>query len=123
MLEDAEAAAARAAALAGEHAETPMMGRTLLQHAEPTTFGRRAAAWGRGIDAARADLKNVPLPVQMGGPVGAREPGVATAVAQDLGLQDAPTWQADRVPVARLGAALGVLAGALGKVGRDVALL
>lgn len=123
LLEDAKAAAERAVVLAREHENTPMVGRTLLQQAAPTTFGRRAASWGRGIDAARIDLRTLPLPVQMGGPVGAREDGVAAGVAADLELADAPDWQSDRVPVARLGAALGVLAGALGKVGRDVALL
>jgi 3-carboxy-cis,cis-muconate cycloisomerase len=123
LLEDAGAAADRATALAREHAHTPMIGRTLLQHAEPTTFGSKAAGWARSIAHARDDLAAVPLPVQMGGPVGARHDDVATVVARALGLSDAAPWHSDRVPVARLGAALGVLAGALGKIGRDVALL
>ena len=123
MLEDAGAAAARAEALAEEHADTPMIGRTLLQQAEPTTFGRKAAGWAAGISAANTELAAIPLPVQMGGPVGARDDGVATLVAQELELVPAAPWHSDRVPVARLGAALGVLTGALGKVGRDVALL
>jgi 3-carboxy-cis,cis-muconate cycloisomerase len=123
LLDDAGAAALRADELAAEYADTPMIGRTLLQHAEPTTFGRKAAEWARGIAAATGDLAEVPLPVQMGGPVGARDDGAAALVAEELELAPSAPWQANRQPVARLGCALGVLAGALGKVGRDVALL
>jgi 3-carboxy-cis,cis-muconate cycloisomerase len=123
LLEDAGAAAQRAGELAAEHENTAMIGRTLLQHAEPTTFGAKAAAWGSAVNAATAALAEVPLPVQMGGPVGIRDDGVAALVAEELELAPSTPWQSDRTPVARLGCALGVLAGALGKVGRDVALL
>jgi 3-carboxy-cis,cis-muconate cycloisomerase len=124
LLEDATAAAERAARLATDHADTSIIGRTLLQHAEPTTFGRKAKAWSTSIRSAAADLAGVPLPVQMGGPVGARDDwALTTAVARELGLDASASWQADRVPVARLGTALGVLCGAFGKVGKDVALL
>lgn len=123
LLEDAGAAAMRAEELAAEHADTPMIGRTLLQRAEPTTFGRKAAGWAAGIAASTAAVAEAPLPVQMGGPVGARDDDVAAIVAQELGLAPSAPWHGDRVPVVRLGTALGVLAGALGKVGRDVALL
>lgn len=124
LLDDAGAAAAHAAKLAAEHADTPMIGRTLLQHAQPITFGHKAAGWAAAITEAVAALTELPLPVQMGGPVGTRDDGVAAAVAQQLGLASTPrAWHDDRVPIARIGAALGVLCGALGKVGRDVALL
>ena len=118
---DADAAADAAAALADAHRATPVMARTLLQPALPTAFGLKAAGWMQGIDAARVA---VALPVQMGGPVGHRDPAVAAAVAEELGLT-APVlaWHGDRTPVAALAAALGVLAGALAKPARDVALL
>jgi 3-carboxy-cis,cis-muconate cycloisomerase len=60
----------------------------------------------------------------LGGPVGHRDPAVAARVATALGL-DAPVlpWHGDRIAVARLGSALAALAGALGKVATDVALL
>src|SRR4051794_40567120 len=123
LLVDAGAAAARADELAAEHADTPAIGRTLLQRAEPTTFGARAAAWSQAITAATAALAELPLPVQMGGPVGARDDGVAAMDAEELELAPSAPWQSDRTPVARLGCALGLLAGTLGKLGRDVALL
>lgn len=123
LLTDARAAADGAAALARGHRDTAVMGRTLLQEAVPTTFGLKAAGWMTAIDEAGAALRAVPLAVQMGGPVGHRDPAVATRVAGLLGLE-APVlaWHTDRVRPARLAGALGVLAGALAKVARDVTL-
>jgi 3-carboxy-cis,cis-muconate cycloisomerase len=123
-LTDARASVTAAARLARAHRDTPMAGRTLLQQALPTTFGLRAAGWATGIDAAATQLAALPLPVQMGGPVGARDPQVAGLVAAALGLEEPVLpYHADRVAPASLAAALGVLAGALAKVARDVTLL
>ncbi len=123
LLADAQAAADAAAALASRHREAPVMGLTLLQEARPTTFGLRAAGWMIALDEARAALREVPLAVQMGGPVGTRDPEAAARVADALGLAEPVIpWHTDRVRPARLAAALGVLAGALGKPARDVTL-
>jgi 3-carboxy-cis,cis-muconate cycloisomerase len=123
LLLDAGAAADAAAALADRHRGTPVMGRTLLQPALPTSFGLEAAGWMTGIDEAIRELRRVPLAVQMGGPVGHREPRIAAEVAGRLEL-DEPVlpWHTDRVRPARLAGALGVLAGALAKLARDVTL-
>ena len=127
LLGDVHAAADVAAALADAHRRTPMVGRTLLQQALPITFGLRAAAWLSGLDAARGRLKEIreaELAVQMGGPVGARPPAIAHAVAAELGLAEpALPWQAIRVRPAALAAGLGTLAGVLSKIARDVTLL
>jgi 3-carboxy-cis,cis-muconate cycloisomerase len=127
LLADAARAADAAARLAATHRDTPMIARTLMQQALPTTFGLRAAGWLWGLDAARGSLLRVRgegLPVQMGGPVGARDPAVASAVAAVLGLADPILgWGAIRVPVAELAAGLGVLAGVAAKLARDVTLL
>jgi 3-carboxy-cis,cis-muconate cycloisomerase len=126
ILRDAHAAAGAAAGLAQRHRDTPMVGRTLLQQALPTTFGLRAAGWMAGIDQARRRLitVRVELAVQMGGPVGTRAPQVAARVAAELGLADPVLpWHTVRVIPANLAAALGTLAGVLGKVARDVSLL
>ena len=124
---DACAAADAAAALADAHRDTPVMARTLLQQALPTSFGLKAAGWLHGIDEAVGGLVAVRedvLAVQMGGPVGHRDPAVAAEVASVLGL-GVPVlpWQATRVRPAALACALGVLSGVLAKVARDVALL
>lgn len=124
---DLAAAAVAARALAVTHAATPIIGRTLLQQALPTTFGLRAAGWMTALDHARRRLREVrerELYVQLGGPVGTGDPRVAAALAAQLGLA-APVlpWHTDRLPVAALAGALGATAGALAKVARDVTLL
>jgi 3-carboxy-cis,cis-muconate cycloisomerase len=123
LLSDAEAAADAAGDLAQTHRATPVMGRTLLQDAEPTSFGLTAAGWMTAIADACRELRGVSLAVQMGGPVGHRDPAVGARVATALGLEEPPLpWHTSRVRPARLACALGVLAGALAKVARDVTL-
>jgi 3-carboxy-cis,cis-muconate cycloisomerase len=127
LLAEAGGCADAAAGLADAHRRTPMVGRTLLQQALPVSFGLRAAGWLVGIDSSRARLTEVrraELAVQMGGPVGTRSPAIAARVAAELGLAE-PTmpWQSIRVRPASLASALGVLAGVLGKIARDVTLL
>ena len=133
LLEDLGVAADACAALAERYRDTPMAGRTLLQQAAPVTFGLRAAGWMTGLDGARADLADLRangLALQLGGAVGTLaslgDEGVAAvgAVARSLELAEpALPWHTDRTRPARLATALGVAAGAMGKIARDVALL
>lgn len=124
LLADARAAADSAAALADTHRATPMMARTLLQDALPTSFGLKAAGWTMAIDAAVVQLSHVSLAVQMGGPVGHRDPAVASVVASKLELEEPVLpWHTDRLRPVGLASALGALAGVLGKVARDVTLM
>ncbi len=132
VLQDAAAVADACAELAERHRRTPAVARTLGQHAQPTTFGRRAAGWLSALDAAAAEVERARdlLVVQLGGAVGTTAslgddgPAVARAVAQRLSLAvpDLP-WHGDRLPVARLAAALALLAGTAEKVTRDLLLL
>jgi 3-carboxy-cis,cis-muconate cycloisomerase len=123
LLDDALAAADAAARLAETYRDSPVMGRTLLQDAVPTSFGLKAAGWMVAIDEACAELRRVPLAVQMGGPVGHRDPAVGEQVANRLGLvSPVLPWHTDRFRPARLATALGLLAGVLAKVARDVTL-
>ncbi|MEU9499896.1 3-carboxy-cis,cis-muconate cycloisomerase [Streptomyces sp. NPDC048196] len=57
---------------AAAHRDTPMAGRTLTQHAVPTTFGLKAAGWRSLVLDAHARLTAVraALPVQLGGAAG-----------------------------------------------------
>jgi 3-carboxy-cis,cis-muconate cycloisomerase len=127
LLADARAASDAAAALARAHRDTPVLARTLLQPALPTSFGLKAAGWMHAIDEAVTGLDaacEAVLAVQMGGPVGHRSPAVAAEVAAELELTDPPlAWHGNRTRPAALAAALGILAGALAKVARDVTLL
>ncbi|UUU37265.1 adenylosuccinate lyase family protein [Streptomyces sp. CA-210063] len=60
------------AALADTHRRTVMAGRTLAQHAVPTTFGLKAAGWLRLIADAQTRVRAVAyaLPAQLGGAAG-----------------------------------------------------
>ncbi|HYH19005.1 MAG TPA: 3-carboxy-cis,cis-muconate cycloisomerase [Azospirillum sp.] len=120
------------AALAQAHRATPMVARTWMQHALPTTFGLKAAGW---LDALNRDRDRVAaaraqFALQFGGAAGtlaslgdAALP-VAEALARELDLPlPAVPWHAARDRVAGFGAALGLLAGTLGRIGRDLSLM
>jgi 3-carboxy-cis,cis-muconate cycloisomerase len=122
-------AAEACASLAEAHRSTPMVGRTLLQQAVPTTFGAKAATWLTGLLDARDDLAALDFPAQLGGsvgtlaPLGEAGPDVARLFAEELGLSSRPVWHTIRTPVARIAAALDVSAGVAAKVALDVVLL
>ncbi|HKD97779.1 MAG TPA: lyase family protein [Micromonosporaceae bacterium] len=128
-----DAVAEALAFLAERHAADVQIGRTLLQHAEPTTFGLVCAGWLTGVDDARARLARVVserLAAQVGGPVGNRAaygphgPVVACHVAQLLDLADPVLpWHSDRQRTGELAAAVALAAGALATIGRNVVLL
>lgn len=130
---DLDAIAAACAGLADEHRGTLMAGRTLLQQALPTTFGLKAAGWLVAVLEARGRLLAVHdsgLAVQLGGAAGtlaSQGPEALTVLANlaaELSLAEPIVpWHTARARVADLGAALAVVAGTLGKVALDVALL
>jgi 3-carboxy-cis,cis-muconate cycloisomerase len=116
-----------AARLADEHRDTPMIGRTLMQQAVPTTFGLKAAGWLVALAASERRLSELRLPAQLGGAVGdlaALGPDALGRFARQLGL-DEPVlpWHTDRTPIAELAGALGEACGAMAKVAGDVILL
>ncbi|WP_283134539.1 3-carboxy-cis,cis-muconate cycloisomerase [Rhizohabitans arisaemae] len=96
VLDDLDRTADALARLAAAHRDTPMAGRTLTQHAVPTTFGLKAAGWRSLVCAARDRLAAVraALPAQLGGAAGtlaafhafaAAEPGAGTGPASGAG--------------------------------------
>ncbi|MBL8771587.1 MAG: 3-carboxy-cis,cis-muconate cycloisomerase [Phenylobacterium sp.] len=118
--------------LATAHAATPMLARTLLQPAAPTSFGLKAAQWRAGVVGALDRLGREgaqAIVLQFGGAVGTRAglgnrgEAVAARIAADLGLGAAAPWHASRERVAGLGAALSILTGAVAKIAGDVALM
>ena len=133
ILADLAHAAQRARALAATYASTPMAGRTLLQHARPTTFGATAATWADGLDAAFVGLQRVReerIAIQLGGAVGTLEglgkdpDRIVTAVAERLGLAapGAP-WHAERSRIVDLAAALATATAVAGACALDLILL
>ncbi|MGW5472021.1 3-carboxy-cis,cis-muconate cycloisomerase [Streptomyces chartreusis] len=136
VLGDLDRTAAALARPASEHRDTAMPGRTLTQHAVPTTFGLKAAGWRALVLDARDRVRTVrdSLPAQLGGAAGtlaafgvygASDPtALPAAYARELGLRapDLP-WHTLRTPVADLAGCLAFTAGALGKVAVDVLTL
>lgn len=127
-----EAAADACAAMARRHRTTPMVARTLLQQALPTTFGLRAAGWLTALDSARAQLEDARrgLAVQLGGAAGTLAslghdgPEVLAAYASELDLAEPVLpWHSDRTRFVTLASALGLSAGSLAKVAGDLLLL
>ncbi|MDQ0957577.1 3-carboxy-cis,cis-muconate cycloisomerase [Streptomyces sp. B4I13] len=122
--------------LAVAHRDTAMPGRTLTQHAVPTTFGLKAAGWRSLVLDARDRVTAVrdSLPAQLGGAAGtlaaftaygaADATALPAAFARELGLT-APLlpWHTLRTPVADLAGCLAFTAGALGKIAADVLTL
>ena len=143
-LADLDRTAAGLTRLAARHRDTLMAGRTLTQHAVPTTFGLKAAGWrSLVLDAhRRLAATRAALPAQLGGAAGTmaaflaqaeadgapRDPGLAlrllAAYARRTGLAEPLLpWHTLRTPVADLAAALAFTAGALGKIAADVLTL
>ena len=127
IVPELHSAAGAAARLADEHRATPIIGRTLMQQAVPTTFGLKAAGWLVALDASKRRLSELRLPAQLGGAVGdlaALGPDALGRFARQLGL-DEPVlpWHTDRTPIAELAGALGEACGAMAKVAGDVILL
>ncbi|WP_430383289.1 3-carboxy-cis,cis-muconate cycloisomerase [Streptomyces sp. P10-4] len=124
------------AGLAAGHRDTVLAGRTLTQHAVPTTFGLKAAGWRSLVLDARDRITRVrdALPAQLGGAAGtlaafqaygATDPaGLTRAYAREVGLAaPALPWHTLRTPVADLAGCLAFAAGALGKLAVDVLAL
>ncbi|MDT0483414.1 3-carboxy-cis,cis-muconate cycloisomerase [Streptomyces doebereineriae] len=136
LLADLDRVQRALARLAAEHRDTAMPGRTLTQHAVPTTFGLKAAGWRALVLDARDRVAVVrdSLPVQLGGAAGtlaaftvygAEDTQALTAAfAAELGLR-APLlpWHTLRTPIADLAGCLAFTAGALGKIAADVLVL
>ncbi|MFB7372491.1 3-carboxy-cis,cis-muconate cycloisomerase [Streptomyces sp. NPDC056222] len=139
VLDDLGRAERALAARAAAHRDTAMPGRTLTQHAVPTTFGLKAAGWRSLILDARDRLLVVrdSLPAQLGGAAGTLAAFAAyadgadgdaerlvTAYAHETGLAvPVLPWHTLRTPIADLAGALAFTAGALGKTAVDVLTL
>ncbi|MFD1146659.1 3-carboxy-cis,cis-muconate cycloisomerase [Saccharothrix hoggarensis] len=133
ILAGLRAVAAECERLADRHRDTLIAGRTLAQHALPTTFGLKCAGWLVAVDEAETALARVRthrLAVQFGGAAGTlaalpdHGAGLTAQLAAELGLA-APLipWHTNRTRVAELACALGAASGVLAKIAQDVVLL
>ncbi|MDX3659156.1 adenylosuccinate lyase family protein [Streptomyces sp. ID05-26A] len=128
--------------LADRHRHTVMAGRTLTQHAVPTTFGLKAAGWlhlVRDVDSRAERLVRRGLPVQIGGAAGTMAgyleharphfgevpadyaANLVTAYADEMGLAEPVVpWHVLRTPIVDTATWCALLTGALGKIAVDV---
>ena len=121
--------------LSEKHRDTPMAGRTHLQHALPVTFGYKCAVWLSGFQRhleRLEQLKSRTLLVQFGGAVGSLAslgPGddgirVRKALAAELDLTDPPiTWHVARDGVAEVANFLALMGGSMGKLAVDIIVM
>lgn len=129
---DLAALSAALAELAQKHRSTIMIGRTLMQHAQPTTFGAKVAGWLDATDRHRERFRQARkrlLVLQFGGAVGTlaalrgRGLDVAKALADELNLELPPTpWHTHRDRLSEAATTLGLCVGTLGKIVRDISL-
>jgi 3-carboxy-cis,cis-muconate cycloisomerase len=122
-----------AAGLAETYAATPMLGRTLLQAAMPTTFGLKAANWLVAINDSRRAIHHAAheaMVLQCGGAAGTLDALGSQALpfleafgaALKLPVPPLP-WHTRRAPLARLAASIAGAVGVAGKIGTDIALM
>ncbi|KRW73868.1 3-carboxy-cis,cis-muconate cycloisomerase [Pseudomonas sp. TTU2014-066ASC] len=118
---------------AERHAKTPIIGRTWLQHATPVTLGMKIAGWLGALTRHRQRLSELEprlLCLQFGGASGSLAAlseqawPVSEALAEELELRlpDQP-WHTQRDRLVEFAGLLGMIAGSLGKIGRDLSLL
>jgi len=134
LLEADLAPLAEALAVQAErHVDSVLPGRTWLQHATPVTLGMKIAGWLGALTRHRqrlSELKPRLLVLQFGGAAGTLAAlgeqawPVSEALAEELGLAlpDQP-WHTQRDRLVEFAALLGLIAGSLGKLGRDLSLL
>ncbi|MDW5444508.1 3-carboxy-cis,cis-muconate cycloisomerase [Polaromonas sp. SM01] len=119
--------------LAEQHAASPMLARTLMQPASVTSFGWKCCNWVAPLVRSLARLQrvqNLALCVQLGGAAGTQAglqgkgAQVTQLMAERLGLHapQAP-WHTQRDEWVALACELGLLAGSLGKIAKDIALM
>jgi 3-carboxy-cis,cis-muconate cycloisomerase len=124
------------------HRHTPMVARTLTQHAIPTTFGVKAAGWLTSLCDGAERLPAVQTPVQIGGAAGTlaactelatlrNAPGdpvdtatqLVATMAGLLGLSARTAWHTARAPITAIGDAFVGCTDAWGRIGSDVVTL
>ncbi|EME44271.1 hypothetical protein DOTSEDRAFT_24339 [Dothistroma septosporum NZE10] len=122
--------------LAEKYRDTPMAGRTHLQHALPVTFGYKCAVYLSSFQRhleRLGQLRPRCLLVQFGGAAGTLAslgPDTETSLkvrkklAQQHGLEDPPlTWHTSRDGVAEIINFLALVGGTLGKVATDLIIM
>src|SRR5262249_25837209 len=120
------------ASLAETHRRTPVVARTWLQQALPTSFGFIVAGWLDALLRHRnrlLALKQNALVLQFGGAVGTlaalgtQGPLIAKHISEELSLPlPAVPWHSHRDRIGEIAASFGLLVRTLDKIARDLTL-
>lgn len=121
--------------LAQDHSQTPMIGRTLGQHAQPITFGKKVSSWIGEYARHRQRLAELRARVRrsaiLKGAVGNysglgdKAIAVEASFAAELGFDPpyAADWNGTRDVLAEYGLVLGLIARSHERIGQEVFLL
>jgi 3-carboxy-cis,cis-muconate cycloisomerase len=118
--------------MADEHRLTPIVARTWMQHAVPTTLGIKFAGWLDALGRHRQrfhETQNRCLALQFGGAAGTlaalgSQGGVVAKYLSEqlkLPLPQMP-WHTHRDRLSEIATTFGLLTGTLGKIARDIVL-
>ncbi|MDQ1406372.1 MAG: 3-carboxy-cis,cis-muconate cycloisomerase [Acidobacteriaceae bacterium] len=120
------------AQMADRHRLTPIVARTLMQHAIPTTLGMKFAGWLDVLMRHRERFREMQkrcLVLQFGGAagtlaaLGAQGPVIAKHLSEQLKLPlPQIPWHSHRDRLSEIATTLGLLTGTLGKISQDIAL-
>jgi 3-carboxy-cis,cis-muconate cycloisomerase len=123
---------ARLAKMADQHRLTPIVARTWMQHAVPTTLGIKFAGWLDALGRHRERFREMQtrcLVLQFGGAAGtlAALSSQGSIIAKHLSEQlklplPQMPWHSHRDRLSEIAATLGLLTGTLGKIARDISL-
>jgi 3-carboxy-cis,cis-muconate cycloisomerase len=122
----------RLAKMADQHRHTPVVARTWMQHAIPTTLGIKFAGWLDALVRHRErfhETQNRCLVLQFGGAAGtlATLSSQGSIIAKHLSEQlklplPQMPWHSHRDRLSEIATTLGLLTGTLGKIARDISL-
>jgi 3-carboxy-cis,cis-muconate cycloisomerase len=129
---DLEKLCDRLAKMADQHRDTPIVARTWMQHAIPTTLGIKFAGWLDALVRHRERFREMQtrcLALQFGGAAGtlAALGSQGSIIAKHLSdqlklpLPQMP-WHSHRDRLSEIATTLGLLTGTLGKIARDISL-
>jgi 3-carboxy-cis,cis-muconate cycloisomerase len=129
---DLEKMCDRLAKMADQHRHTPIVARTWMQHAIPTTLGIKFAGWLDALVRHRErfhEMQNRCLVLQFGGAAGtlAALGSQGSLIAKQLSAQlklSLPQipWHSHRDRLSEVATTLALLTGTLGKIARDISL-
>jgi 3-carboxy-cis,cis-muconate cycloisomerase len=122
----------RLAKMADQHRNTPIVARTWMQHAIPTTLGIKFAGWLAALTRHRErfrETQNRCLVLQFGGAAGTlaalgpQGEVIAKHLSEQLKLPlPQMPWHSHRDRMSEVATTLGLLTGTLGKIARDISL-